>query len=389
MLVPDSPRPLHTFALAAALALAAAAPLSAAADDEAAAPPSRFKDPDDGRFDLSAFLDTAYGFVPLLVPISDPAVGYGAVGALVFVHGKPPEPGEPYVRPTISTVGAIKTENDTRGWFAANMGTWAGGRVRTLAALADVDVNLEFFGLGGDAGGSDGLGYSVKGHGGTAGASYRLGDTKLWLGMRYLSVDTGVTAAAALLPGVSSADYALDLGALTPTLTFDDRDNFFTPTRGWYLDLSIPVYRRSLGSDRDFETLNLTTLFYHPVGESLHLGVRGSIKHSSDDTPFFLRPYVSLRGVQSLRYQGEQAAEVEAEVRWQLGPRYSIVGFAGTGTARASIATRDRDESVTAGGAGFRYLIARRYGVHLGIDIAAGPDDTVFYVVFGNAWLRP
>jgi hypothetical protein len=44
---------------------------------------------------------------------------------------------------------------------------------------------------------------------------------------------------------------------------------------------------------------------------------------------------------------------------------------------------------VTAGGAGFRYLVARRYGLHLGIDIAGGAGDTVLYVVFGNAWLRP
>jgi hypothetical protein len=27
--------------------------------------------------------------------------------------------------------------------------------------------------------------------------------------------------------------------------------------------------------------------------------------------------------------------------------------------------------------------------LHMGIDVAIGPDDPVFYVVFGNAWLRP
>jgi hypothetical protein len=38
---------------------------------------------------------------------------------------------------------------------------------------------------------------------------------------------------------------------------------------------------------------------------------------------------------------------------------------------------------------GFRYLIARSYGMQIGLDVAGGPDDTVLYVVFGNAWLRP
>ena len=47
----------------------------------------QFKDPDDGRFDTSAFLaDNAYGFLPLPIIITDPAVdgGLGLVG--LFFH---------------------------------------------------------------------------------------------------------------------------------------------------------------------------------------------------------------------------------------------------------------------------------------------------------------
>jgi hypothetical protein len=362
-----------------------------AAEQPPSADASRFFDPEDGRFDVSAFLDEAYGFMPLLVPITEPAVGYGAVGAAVFILGDPPEAGAPFMRPNIAAIGALRTENDTRGWFGVHLGTWLDGRLRTTAALADVDVNLEFFGLGGNRVEGDGVGYSVKGSGGVAGGSYRLGDTQVWVGLRLISVDTSVAleSPAQDLPNVSSLDYDLRLGGITPSITFDRRDNFFTPVRGWYVDLSIPTYRDSFGSDRDFETINLTAMYYRPLGESLFLSMRGSAKDSSDDTPFFLRPYVALRGVQALKFQGEQAAELEAELRWQLKPRFSVVGFAGAGTARISFAMGDRDESVTAGGAGFRYLIARRYGLHMGFDVAGGADDTVFYLVFGNAWLRP
>jgi hypothetical protein len=367
-----------------------AAPLRAAAQDDAGSSPSRFRDPNDGRFDVSGFLDNAYGFVPLLVPITEPAVGYGAVGAAVFIHGGPPAAGEQFVRPTMSTVGALRTENGTRGWFGANLGTWWDGRLRTIAALGDLDLNLEFFGLG-ESASSDGLGYSVKAKGGVLGGNYRLGGSQLWLGVRYASVDTDVSLDAPLLdlPNVPPSDYGLRLAALTPSVTFDRRDNFFTPTRGVYVDLSLPMFRDSYGSDRDFETANLTAMYFRPLGESLYFSVRSSVKDSSDGTPFYLRPYVSLRGVQALQYQGEQAAELEAEVRWQLRPRYSVVGFAGTGEARSSLGALERSENVTAGGAGFRYLIARRYGLQMGVDVADGPDDTVLYVVFGNAWLRP
>lgn len=47
-------------------------------------------DSQDGWLDIGGFLDTAYGFVPLVMPITEPAVGYGAVGALVFVDRNAP-----------------------------------------------------------------------------------------------------------------------------------------------------------------------------------------------------------------------------------------------------------------------------------------------------------
>ncbi|HWJ04869.1 MAG TPA: hypothetical protein VNS57_03645, partial [Steroidobacteraceae bacterium] len=115
-------------------------------------------------------------------------------------------------------------------------------------------------------------------------------------------------------------------------------------------------------------------------------GVRAGWRDSSDGTPFYLRPYVGLRGVQAMRYQGEEVAEVEAELRFQWRPRWSVVAFGGIGTAGIEAG---EDETVTAGGVGFRYAIARTYGLHLGLDVAWGPDDPVLYVVFGSAWLRP
>jgi len=30
-----------------------------------------------------------------------------------------------------------------------------------------------------------------------------------------------------------------------------------------------------------------------------------------------------------------------------------------------------------------------KHGLHMGTDVARGPDQIVFYVAFGNAWLRP
>ena len=382
---------------------AAAQPPAAAAQPRAAAaqPPvgaaeapteSRFFDAADGWLDVSGFLDTAYGFVPVLAPITEPAVGYGAVGAVVFIDRPPAQAARVGARPNIAVVGAAGTENGTQGLFAGHLGTWLDGRLRTLVGVADADVNLDFFGLGGDRlpAGVE-LGYTIAARGGVAGGSVRIGDTPLWVGVRYARAQTRVelSRADSGSPGVSPADLDLQLAALTPSLTLDARDNFFTPTSGWYVDLSVPVFREALGSDRDFEKATLTAIHYRPLSSSLFFSVRGTARTSTDGTPFFLRPYVTLRGVQAMRYQGEQAGELEAELRWQAHPRFSLVGFGGAGLARSSGTRQDREQSASAAGAGFRYLLARRYGIHMGVDLAQGPDGWAVYVVFGSAWLRP
>jgi hypothetical protein len=371
--------------------LAMVAALSVHAAEEQAS--SKFKDPEDGKFDVSGYLDTAYGFLPVLAPITEPAVGYGAAAALLFIdRPESDRQGKGYARPNIGMIGGLATENGTRGLFGAHIGNWKEGRVRTLVGVVDADVNLTFFGLGGDSAASgQGVDYTIKPRGGLAGGSYRLGETPYYLGLRYLMASTEVQLEdpQISIPGLEPRDFDLDLAALTLTATFDTRNNFFTPTHGWYADLSVPFYREGLGGDRDFETLALTGIHYRPWTDSLHFAVRATVKASTDDTPFFLRPFVMLRGVQALRFQGEETAEIETELRWQFRSRYSLVAFGGAGVARSDTLSSDRDESVTAGGVGFRYLAARRHGLHMGLDVAWGPDDPVFYVIVGSAWLRP
>jgi hypothetical protein len=41
---------------------------------------SKVRSAEDGWVDISAFLAETYGFVPLVMPITEPAVGYGASG---------------------------------------------------------------------------------------------------------------------------------------------------------------------------------------------------------------------------------------------------------------------------------------------------------------------
>jgi hypothetical protein len=45
-----------------------------------------FIDTTDNALDASKWLGTVTGFVPMIMPITEPAVGYGAAAGLVFFH---------------------------------------------------------------------------------------------------------------------------------------------------------------------------------------------------------------------------------------------------------------------------------------------------------------
>ena len=128
---------------------------------------------------------------------------------------------------------------------------------------------------------------------------------------------------------------------------------------------------------------------FFPLGSRVYLGARGDAISSSGDVPFYLRPYISMRGIPVLRYQGERVAQLEAELRWQFWKRVSVVGFAGQGVAWNDFDRLDEQQSVLTGGVGLRYELAREYGIHAGIDVAFGPDTTAVYVQIGSAWARP
>jgi hypothetical protein len=49
--------------------------------------PSPFKDPEDGAFDVGGWIATRTGILPIPIPITEPAIGYGGALALVWIHG--------------------------------------------------------------------------------------------------------------------------------------------------------------------------------------------------------------------------------------------------------------------------------------------------------------
>jgi hypothetical protein len=146
-------------------------------------------------------------------------------------------------------------------------------------------------------------------------------------------------------------------------------------------------YGDTWGGDAEFDKYRVFANYYFPVSTDWVVGLRGDTSAVTGDPPFYEYPYINLRGIPAMRYQGEQTIVGETEVRWDFTPRWSAIGFVGAGKA-VSDKGNSEDETVISKGIGFRYLVARRFGMRAGIDVAWGPEDTAFYIQVGSAWGR-
>jgi hypothetical protein len=252
-----------------------------------------FFDVQDGYVDVSRFLDRDFGFIPVVMPITEPAVGYGAAAALLFVSRRGEPGSEEYRRPNLAAIGGLRTENGTRGAAVGGSGRWLDGRLQLDGGVADADINLDLYTAGGVP-----LGYSASARGGVVGGKYRLGETPWWTGLRYFYGDVDVRFDPdGGEPPPLARDRSLRLAVLSPTITYDSRDNLFTPECGLFFDATWSIADNAFGSDRDFQRVDVIGLAFHPAGNEVFLGAKLAARWSSDETPFYLRPFVQLRGV--------------------------------------------------------------------------------------------
>ena len=121
--------------------------------------PISFRDPQDGAFDISQFLASRIGFMPIPILITEPAVGYGGGLGLMFLHdhlGRRDAEGKSLGTPSITGIAGGYTESDT--WFAGalHFGSWYHDNMRYTGVAGGAHANLDFFGTGGGPAGTSG-----------------------------------------------------------------------------------------------------------------------------------------------------------------------------------------------------------------------------------------
>lgn len=355
-----------------------------------------FKDTVDGAFDVSNWLIDANGFIPLTTIITEPALGgIGVAVVPIFITKRPPTidtiDGQIIRRrtqPDITGAAAIYTANKTWILGAFRSGTIIKYRIRYRIVAGYGDVNLTFYKKL-PVVGEQSFDFNFKVIPISGFAMKQIGHSNWYGGLQYLFLNTEVKRTAPKFPDyVKPQEIKSNISQPGVITEYDVRDNIFSPNSGFKFHTDFSISDEVVGSSFNYMKLNAYIYAYHQLSEKVVGGLRLDMQQAFKSPPFYLLPFIDMRGIPSARYQGVADALTEAELRWDFSRRWSMVGFGGTGKAFDQWSAFSDAELVYTYGTGFRYLIAKKFGLRMGMDVARGPEQWAYYIIFGSSWLK-
>ncbi len=360
---------------------------------------SIFIDPTDGYFDLSDFIINKKGFVPVPIIITEPALGgFGLAIAPVFIQPNKPieRNGKRYpVAPDITAGAGGYTLNNT--WMAGlgRMGYLPKWDLRYMIGGGYGNVNMDYYFNLPNSGKNVKAEFNIETIPATLSVTKILKDPRFSVGLGYMYMHNKLKINDDLSgPIIDEIQNKIEdaisgnVSKFRIKLDFDTRDNIFTPNKGLFAYLNTDWSNEAFGSDYNYGVFNGEVFYYLPILKNLISGFRFNMQQSVGNQPFYLKPYINMRGVPTARYQGKTLMLVEVEERWDFVPRWSALVFGGTGKAFDDFSKAAEADIAWSYGTGLRYLLARKLNLRMGLDLAMGPEGPTYYIVFGSSWIR-
>ena len=353
------------------------------------------KDSLDGAFDLSDYIIYAHGFIVVPTVITEPALG-GIGGAVVPVFLKKHAPvvdengKKRFINPDIT--GGIGMYTGNKSWMvgAFRSGTLIKPKILYRVMAGYGDMNLSFYANNRPNLPDQEFKLNFKSTIFYTQWLKQFNNPKWSAGPQYLFLNSKINLPDVDLPPpfVQPKDIKSTISQLGAAIQFDGRDNIFTPDKGIRLQSDFFWSDNILGSDYDAWRVNLSAIGFYPLTKKLIGGLRIEGEQAFGNPPFYLLPGINLRGIPAARYQGKTSIVTEAELRWDFYRRWSIMGYGGLASAFNDWDQAFAKPVVYSYGTGFRYLLARKFKLRMGVDVAKGPEDWAYYIVFGSNWLR-
>ena len=322
------------------------------------------------------------------IPQTDPALGAGLTAVAMMLY-RPEGAADPW------TTGAGALYTDSRSWAVGGFqrANLLEGRLRLTGLAGYGDFNIDFYGVGGDAG-SSGRSVGLNQSGATVMAQSLWEVAPDWFvgpRLRVVSIRTTLTTPVIPALGIDPADLEIEgvSASLGISTEYDTRDSEYGPRQGVYGTAEWMRATEALGSDFEYDHLQASLNAYRPLGPETVLAGRAYYCSASEDAPFFdlclFGAHNDLRGYSSGQYRDHEMYAVQVEVRRHLFGRLGAVAFAGVGGISPD---RSWDEATTlpAAGVGLRFEASREYRVNLSVDVAVGDGSSGLYVYLGEAF---
>lgn len=351
------------------------------------------KDTLDGAFDISDFLLEPRGFMAVPFVITEQSTGYGGGATLLTFHKKKKKYNS-YVPPSISGVIGFATENKTWGLGVFHFHVWGEDKVRYMGAVGKPYVNINYYGKNKGFLSTNPVEYNLDGIGTYHRVLVRLNNTNFFVGGSYVFYTTKAkfnefTDRDLINELLNNLEGKSTLSIIRPMINWDSRNNIFTPTKGLYIGATLSYNAEWLGADKEYFNISPYVYGYIPITDKINSGYRIDSSFTIGDSPFYALPSVIMRGVPAMKYQNKKVMLAETEWNFSLINRWSLTAFTGAGKAFSEFDSFGEETWAYSYGGGFRYKIARKFGIDAGMDFAwSNGNDFAFSFVFGSSWMR-
>jgi outer membrane protein assembly factor BamA len=184
--------------------------------------------------------------------------------------------------------------------------------------------------------------------------------------------------------------YGYLVSGLGLSITYDTRNNAFSPDHGSMLQFYFNHFDPIFGSDYRYTNyvLDLRKFFGFDRGQVLALQAYGYLNIGS--IPF--RSLAAFGGANHMRgyYQGRfrdnNQAMVQAEYRVPVYWRFGLVGFGGIGNVASDLSDFDLTYIKYSFGAGIRFALNKSEKLNLRLDYGIGQGCSGFYFQLGEAF---
>jgi hypothetical protein len=346
--------------------------------------------PADAALQMPDWRPHDFSFIPLPIPVSDPAIGDGlalAAGLLYKAGGSE--------RPWTSGAGGLYTDSGSWAALLFQKAYIGADRFRLLGAAGLGEFNVDFYGIGSDAG-SRGFAIPISQEANFAVVQGLMRVAPhTYAGLQYRRIEMATTFDLEVPPEFPDMDIPerqrdSQTSALGVSGEYDTRDNEYQPTSGLYGTALWLRAAEALGSDHDYSRAEFEMNGYTTAGQRAVWAWRGSACWAGDAAPFYdicnFGSQSDLRGYVQGRYRDHSMFAVQAEYRRKFSGRFGFVLFAGMGAVAPGFGEMDSENLLPAAGIGLRYEASRRYRVNIGVDYAVGVDSSAFYFRAGEAF---